>query len=210
MADIKKKTNKTDFLDFDRTGNEHFVVDETHWGYVIRSTCGQNVFLMTMQWIAMILGGALMAAAVGLMFVPEILTGSADLSMRAVAALLMGGTATYLLWFSSRGSVSEWQIDNNLGEIREVIRDKTGATTLIGRHGFDAIGGVFLDCGAGGNDQAALHLRFGNSTQTAPVATGNVRVLETLRDRLGHDLILEKAKMEPLVARTSRDQAEAA
>ena len=168
-----------------------FEIDETYWGYIIKKPEGPASFTMIIQGISMFLGACFAAAALGLLILPQSIAGSADLMMRGGAAVFLGALAAYLLWFSSRGSKSELQIDNSLGEVREVVRNRAGKASLIGRYGFDSIGGVFMDRNAGRNGQTVLMLRYRNTAQTLPVAFGPEKELERLRDRLGQDLMLD-------------------
>lgn len=182
-----------------------FELDETYWGYIIRGNDGPGFSIAVLQGLAMFVGASFIAVALGLLLVPQMLSGSVDLLMRAVAAVLFGATAVFLLWFATRGVETEIQIDNTLGEVREVVRHRAGQSTLVGRYGFDAIGGVFLDRSVGGKGEAALMLRYRNTSQVLPVARGSIPALEALRNRLGQDLILDvvepgKAAPTPVAA----------
>ncbi len=168
-----------------------FAVDETYWGYIIRNTNGPNIGMLALQAVSMFFGAAFVAAGLGLLLLPDVLAGAVDLSIRAVAAVLFFGLSAYLLWFASRGTESELQIDTSLGEVREVVRNRAGKSSLIGRYGFDSIGGVFLDRANAPRDQAVLVLRYRNTAQTLPVVGGPVKALEPLRDRLGKDMMMD-------------------
>ena len=168
-----------------------FAVDETYWGYIIRKTDGPQVGMVLLQVASMFFGAAFLAAGLGLLLLPDVLAGAVDLTMRAVAAVIFFGLAGYLLWFASRGTESELQIDTSLGEVREVVRNRAGKSSLIGRYGFDSIGGVFLDRANAPSGQAVLVLRYRNTAQTLPVVGAQVEALEPLRNRLGKDMMLD-------------------
>ena len=189
MTDV---TNVTGALTIDaelgRKASKGFAVDETYWGYIIRKDGNGNVGVAVAQVIAMVFGAAFVAAALGLVLMPAALMGSVDMVMRSGAAVLFGGMAAYLLWFASRGADSEFQVDNSLGEVREVVRNRAGRPTLVGRYGYDAIGGVFLDREKDG--RARLVLRYRNTAQTLQVASGREADLEVLRNRMGRDLMM--------------------
>ena len=170
----------------------HFHVDETYWGYIIRKGASGATPMMILQGLSMFLGASFAAAALGLILVPDALMGSIDMVMRGGAAVVFGAIAAYLLWFASRGTQSELQIDNSLGEVREVVRNRAGRSTLIGRYGYDVIGGVFLDRTASKTVDPVLMLRYRNTAQTLPVATAPEAELETLRNRLGRDLMIDR------------------
>ena len=174
----------------------YFHVDETYWGYIIRKGSSGATPMMVLQGMSMFLGASFAAAALGLILVPDALMGSIDMVMRGGAAVLFGAIAAYLLWFASRGTQSELQIDNSLGEVREVVRNRAGRSTLIGRYGFDAIGGVFLDRAASKTGDPVLMLRYRNTAQTLPVATAPEEELEKLRNRLGRDLMIDRQAPE--------------
>ena len=168
-----------------------FEIDETYWGYIIHSKDGPGLSVVILQGLAMFFGACMLAVAIGLLIVPQMTTGSLDMTMRAVAAVLFFSSAIFLLWFGTRGVETELQIDNTLGEVREVLRNRAGKSTLVGRYGFDAIGGVFLDRSSGKKGEAVLMLRYRNTSQVLPVARGSVAALEALRNRLGQDMILD-------------------
>lgn len=168
-----------------------FELDETYWGYIIRSNEGPGVSIAVLQGLAMFFGACFIAVAIGLLMIPTAMSGSVDFAMRGVAAVLFTALAVFLLWFATRGVQTEIHVDNSLGEVREVIRNRAGKSTLVGRYGFDAIGGVFLDRTVGSESEATLMLRYRNTSQVLPVARGKVASLEALRNRLGQDLILD-------------------
>ena len=175
-------------------GNEYaapvpqFSVDETYWGYVIRPQGRPRLFIQVQQYLAAIIGAGFLATAFGMFLVPELTVGTLDIPMRAGSAIIFAGIAAFCLWFASRGSVSELQIDNNQGEVREVVRNRAGKSSLLGVYGFDAIGGVFIERAQG--EQSELVLRYRNTSQKFHVARGHAATLERLRDRLGQDLML--------------------
>jgi len=191
--------------------SSQFEIDETYWGYIIRSKDGPGLSIVLLQGLAMFFGACMLAVAAGLMIVPQMMTGSLDLTMRGMAAVFFTAAAVFLLWFGTRGVETELQIDNTLGEVREVLRNRSGKSTLVGRYGFDAIGGVFLDRNAGRlKGEAALMLRYRNTTQVLPVARGSVAALEALRNRLGQDMILdlhEPGKVAPEAEQALSDAA---
>ena len=165
-----------------------FSVEETYWGYIVRPDGRPRLSIRLQQWLATLIGAGFMTAALGLILVPQLTVESMDFTMRAAAAIMFAGVAIFCLWFASRGAVAELQIDNNLGEVREVVRNRAGQSTLLGVYGFDAIGGVYIERKQGALSE--LVLRYRNTSQTLPVACGHALTLERLRDRLGQDLML--------------------
>ena len=178
-----------------------FRVIDTYWGYIVEKSDGPRTVVALLQLAAMLVGCSLLAVALGLMLLPEALAGGVDMTLRAGASVICGGAAAYLLWFASRGTQSEVQIDTLQGEVREVVRNRAGRPSLVGRYGVDSIGGVFLDRTAGRGDVATLVLRYRNTAQILPVATGLPQTLEPLRDRIGRDLMIQRAPVRPAPAR---------
>jgi hypothetical protein len=173
-------------------GPSRFEVDETYWGFIIRGKDGPGLSVAILQGLSMFFGACMLAVAIGLVIVPQMMTGSVDMTFRIMAAVFFLATAAFLLWFGTRGVETELQIDNTLGEVREVLRNRTGKSTLIGRYGYDTINSIYLDRSAGRHkNEATLMLRFRNSNQLLPVARGSIPALEALRNRLGQDLILD-------------------
>lgn len=167
-----------------------FDLEETHWGYVVRSTDRPGMGVQLTQVLAMLSGGAFAASSLGLVLLPNFLSGGVDFALRAGAAVIFAGLAAFLLYYASRGTMVELHIDTNQGEVREVVRNRAGRPSQIGRYGFDSIGGVHIDRTGQATGNAALCLRYQNTAQTVLVAFGYVTDLEALKDRLGQDLII--------------------
>ena len=101
-----------------------------------------------------------------------------------------------LIYYASRGVRTEIQVDNKLGEIREIVRNSAGRTSLISKLRFDMIGGVFLDRTNADKGETALLLRFLNTPKVMLVAVGPTEHLEQLRNRLGRDLLAVTKRQE--------------
>lgn len=166
-----------------------FAIEETHWGYIIRSTAASGHGLLLSQSLSLLTGAALLAAAVGMWIIPGMLVSIDAPLMRMFATIMFTAAAALLLWYSSRGVVSEIQIDNGRGEIREVVRNHAGKMSLLACYSFDSIGGVFMEP-TGSNDAASLVLRYRNSADTVEVAAGREAELSALRDRISRDVIV--------------------
>ena len=166
-----------------------FSIAETYWGYIIQARSAPPVAVILLQVLAWALGLSLAVAAAGVWVLPQTADAVELLPLRAGASLIFGAFAALLLWFASRGTEAELQVDTAQGELREIVRNRAGRPTLLGRYGFDAIGGVFIDRKAGG--RALLVLRYQNTAQILQVADGPEGALIGLRDRLGRDLMLK-------------------
>lgn len=177
-------------------------VDDTYWGYIIRSVETPSMSIVFAQAASWLIGIGFLVATLGLWLMPSSIFASGVLGMKFGATVVTLASAAFCLWYASRGTDSEIQVDTRLGEVREVVRNRTGRSTLLGRYGFDAIGSVFIDLGGrqqrADTVEGALVLRYRNTAQTLHVATGTMGVLGPLRDRLGRDLMLaprnQKAK----------------
>jgi hypothetical protein len=174
-----------------------FEVVDTYWGYVIRSADRSRVGLQAAQFISWSIGLAAAVASLGLWVIPGSGESGSDLGMRLGLSVVLAGMAVLLLWYASRGADVEVQIDTLKGEVREVIRNRAGKPTLIGRYGFDAIGGAFLDRRYGKAGEAALKLRYRNTNTLVTVAHGAVAQIEALKDRLGRELLLAPQSRRP-------------
>jgi len=166
-----------------------FTVEDLYWGYVIRSGPGRSLGVAFAQAICFFFGVCLLTAAAGLLLLPTLFFDGDLGGMRLGSAALFGTFAAYLLWFASRGTQSEVHVDTTEGEIREVICNRAGKPTTVGRYGFDTIGGVYLDPSQDAGT-SLLSLRYRNTDQTVCVAQGTEAQLMGLRDRLAHDLIV--------------------
>lgn len=183
------------FADPGRANNRtSFKVETSHWGYSVR--CGMPaprllLFVQALIWLA---GCALITFALALWVLPSEITAGSAVGLKAVLTGILLATAAYCLWHSSRGVVPELQIDTSRGEVREIVRNRAGRPSVIGRYGFDAIGGVFIDrgraFGAAGAEMSTLVLSYRNTAETLPVAQGSLADLAPLRDRLGRDLMV--------------------
>lgn len=166
-----------------------FAVDDTFWGYIITSNQKLPIHVIMAQGLAWFLGLSFVFATVGIWFLPATMFDGDALAMRFSASCGLGGLALLFLWYSARGVVTEIHVDRHRGEVREVLRTRSGRSSLVGRYQFDTIGGVFLERSKQHRNQARLVMRYRNTAQTMPVATGHVALLEELRDRLGAELM---------------------
>ena len=180
-----------------------FSVEETHWGYIVRSAGHNGHGLILSQSLSLLTGAALLAAAIGMWLIPGMLVGVDALMMRMFATIVFVSAAAMLLWYSSRGVVSEIQIDNGRGEIREVIRNHAGKMSLLACYSFDSIGGVFMEP-TGTQESASLVLRYRNSSDTVEVASGLEAELAELRDRISRDVIVGTTASTPAGADSLR------
>jgi len=172
-----------------KSGYDGFSTEETHWGYIVRATCASGHRLIPSQSLSLLTGAALIAASIGMWLIPGLLVNGDALIMRMFATVTFLSAAALLLWYASRGVVSEIQIDNGRGEIREVVRNHAGKMSLLACYSFDSIGGVFTEP-TDAEDAACLLLRYRNSDETFAVAQGRPAALNALCDRISNDVMV--------------------
>ncbi|NDV00833.1 hypothetical protein [Pseudoroseicyclus tamaricis] len=173
-------------------------VEEAYWGYVVRPLAPLSRLTAVMQVAATAGGVVALALTAGLWLVPLHDDSVTLLAFRLAASLVLAAAGTLLLWVGNRGTRRELQVDIAMGEVREVVRNRSGLPTLLGRHAFNAVGGVFLARGPDGRrGRASLVIRLGNSPQIVTVASGPEEALLPLRDRLGQDLMIRPRTPAP-------------
>lgn len=178
-----------------------YTTEETHWGYIVRATASAGRGIVVAQTMATVIGAIFLAAAIGLWLVPAAMFGTDAMFMRFFATVVFAALAAMLLWYASRGVKSEVQIDNSRGEIREVIRNKAGNQTLVGKYGFDAVSGVFLEDGAD-DDMFDLTLRYCSSGGSLVLASGREAHLTQLHDRIKRDVLIGSGASEQAKPKT--------
>lgn len=173
-------------------------IDETYWGYIVRSNAPVPTLTAMVQSLALVLGLFCLVATAGLWLIEPGMADAATLGLRLGASMVLAGIGTMLLWYSARGTAPEVQFDCAMGEVREVVRNRSGRPTLVARYGFDAIGGVFIARSKTAG-KAALVLRYRNTAQVMKVTVGTEAGLVTLRDRIGRDLMVRPKRSQPAV-----------
>ena len=165
------------------------MVSDAYWGYIIASPLTDRRWAEVGQTASCVAGMVFMVAAIGLWLLPGASVASDVMAMNFGLSTLLGGVASLLIWYASRGVWTEIQVYKKLGEIREIVRNSAGRTSLISKLRFDMIGGVFLDRTNSDRGETALLLRFLNTPKVMLVAVGLTEHLEHLRNRLGRDLL---------------------
>lgn len=159
-------------------------IEETYWGYRVVPLAMPQVRFVVLQSVALISGAACLAAAATLVFTAE----SVDLMFRLPIIVIIAALGFAMMYFASRGMQVQIEVDTINGEVREVVCNRTGGLTVLGRYGFDCIGSVFLQ--RGDAIRPTLVLRYRNTARTMSVASGPEPDMARLRDRLGRDLIV--------------------
>jgi len=165
------------------------LLEDTSWGYIIerkRTGVTANEIIVAGAWA---LGIALLVSAFGMLVSPVGYDSTETIVMKGGLALLVAAIGVRLVWYSSRGTETELQVDLTLGEVRQVVRNKVGKPTLLSKYAFEDIGSVFIDRRKGLRSNGVLLLRYKNTTKLIQAAIGPVLGLEAMRDRLGRDFL---------------------
>lgn len=170
-----------------------YMLNETYWGYVIRAADDTVSPLGARQAVAGLCG------AVSALFALVIWAGPAAMlsvnvpEMRIALSVFFLGLALMLVRYATRGDNVELEIDTKAGELREVVRNRAGRPSLLGRWDFSEFGGVFVDRSSGDLTDMGLMLRYRNTSTVIEVARGPLARVESLRDRIGRDLLDSQA-----------------
>lgn len=161
-------------------------IEDKSWGYIIRPRDGLSLTVLAAQIMAGLLGLGATLAAVTMWLVPGLVLAGDLLVMKALASAGLVGLAALCLWYATRGTTVALEIDTHRGEVREVVRDHTGRSSILSRIGFDAVSDLRLEPGANGQ----LRLIMACHGRRMPVAAGPGASLSDLRARLGGDLMV--------------------
>lgn len=169
-----------------------FSIEDASWGYIIRSDKGDSLGVVVLQSASFLLGVGFLIAAVGMVTLSPLMFGAELTPFRMGAAVLFGAASAYLLWFASRGTQTEIQIDTSLREIREVIRNRAGRPSTVGTYDFAAMTDVFVQesDAAGG---AMLVVQDDDHGVSICVAKAPAAALGALEDRVARDVLGDPA-----------------
>ncbi len=163
------------------------VLTETYWGFTLRNTVNVQAGVILLQLAAFLFGAAFFAAAFGLWVVPSSIIQSDTIGMRAGLSALFAAIGYLLINYANHGRIVEFQIDQNLGEIREVMLNRSGSSRLIGQYGFDAFCDMAITpCGP---EKVALVLKQSDTGIAFVIAQGTEPQIGTLYARLDRDLL---------------------
>lgn len=167
------------------------LLTETYWGFVVKNTAGTPAWVHGVQAMSLTLGASFAAASIGIWGVPSMAIQVDSLIMRSGLSVFFAITAYLFIAFANRGVASELQIDQGLGEVREVLVSRGGKSTLQAHYGFDAFVGLTVDRSAGNQNEVTLVLHHQDETQNIHVATGSETQIGLLYGRLERDLLRE-------------------
>ncbi len=145
-----------------RTGTAEVQVQPIPGGYLLRGTDGPALPLQLSQGIVVAVGAALAGLAVVLLL-PGNDQALGHGPLRTGLAVLLGAAAALMLWFGTRGGVTELHLDLAGGELREVVRHRVGRPTLLARHALDGRATLSVTRDGLPSGLCALVLRFGEN-----------------------------------------------
>lgn len=170
-----------------------FIVEETYWGYIVRSTARTPLILRALPGLAGLIGLGFAFLTLGLWLMPDAILHGPVAGMKLALSSLFTTAAAFFLWYASRGTQSEIEVDTRLAELREVVHNRAGRPTLLARYGFDAVSDLTVDPASrtgARSKSGALVVRDAMSSTQVRIASGSVEALDRLRNRLGRDLMV--------------------
>ena len=172
------------------------LLSETYWGFVVKSTAITPAWLVGAQAISMVLGAGFAAATIGIWGIPSAAIQVDSFYMRVGLSVFFALSAYYFIAYANRGIASELQIDQGLGEVREVLVSRSGKSVLQAHFGFDAFVGMTVDRSAGDPTGIRLVLLHQDEAQNILVATGTEAQIGLLYGRLERDLLRQNGSRE--------------
>lgn len=167
-----------------------YELDETYWGYIIRDIAPPSASTVIAQALALVFGISFAIATVGMWVFGSNTFNDDLLIFRLVASIVTAALSGLLLWFATRGEKVEVQVDTSLGEVREVMRNRQGRVSLVGRYGFDSFCSVDLDRKGRRDSRVCLTLRIEDPAHVVPIVEGDPSSLQGLQDRISRDLMM--------------------
>ena len=163
-------------------------VDETYWGYVLRTEAKPNAKLIVKQMLAGMLGLSFIFAALGFWVLPgAILTGDVLVLKSAMSAICII-IGAILLWYASAGVHPEIQFDQSRCELRVMTRNTKGHTRLVARYKFEDVAKVRVQRDAEDEIMGMLLLELQGTDDVILAARAPEHQLSVLRRRIARDL----------------------
>ncbi len=176
------------------------LVEESYWGFSVRSTTQAPLSFYVNQGLSLSLGAGFVAAVVGLLIVPSAVIQSDSMTMRLGLGVFFAILAWVLISYANRGVTSELQIDCNLCEVREVLKNRISKSTLVGQYGFDSFNAVSISRRGNDPQNVELFLTSKDPSQHLMVARGTEAQIGALYGRMTRDMMLDAPRSLPAVA----------
>lgn len=165
------------------------LLTEKYWGFTIRNTTRLTLWIGLTQFISLLVGAGFLAAALGLWFAQAGILPQESIVLRGLLSVFFVMLGAILISYANRGTASELQFDQNLGEVREVVHNRAGKPTLVSNCGFDALNGLAVDRRKGRADRVDLILRHQSVGSDMLVASGTEAQIGVLFGRLERELL---------------------
>lgn len=163
-------------------------LDDTYWGYVLRTEANPGIAILMMQAIAGAVGILFILAALAFWLLPGAILSGDVMVLKLVASglcLVLGGI---LLRYASSGAQPELHIDQSRCEVRVVTRNGRGRTRMVGRYAFEDITNVRVRPDGEDEVMGLLLLELGSPEDVILAARAPEHQLSILRRRIARDL----------------------
>lgn len=187
MTDISGFQGRTVPVSQVFTDGSDQLLTETYWGFTVKNTQRASSIVQLSQAVSVVIGAGFAAATLGLWIVPSVAFQTDSALIRAGASVFFVIFSYFFISYANRGTVSELQIDLSLGEVREVLRHRSGCSSLLAHYGFDAFTRLSIDRSSGSPLQVKLILHHQDEAHDLVVATGNEPQIGKLFGRLERD-----------------------
>lgn len=167
------------------------LLTETYWGFTIKSTLSPSFLMSFKQGFAMIGGAGFAAITLGLWSQSAVVSDMASISMRLGLSVFAAMASYMLITYANRGTASELQFDCSLGELREVVRSRSGKSVLLAHYGFDAFSGLTIDRSSGDPADVKLVLQHQDPADNILVANSTESQIGEIYGRLERDMLRE-------------------
>ena len=165
-----------------------FQVDETHWGYIVKSVVEGNVPIRLRNAMSWFMGTTLLIATLGLWVMPGAMFDGDMFVIKSGLTTIFMSFACLCFWLTTRDSKPEFQFDLARREVRGVMRARGGSATLLESVSFDDVGSVDIRADLADADGLVLVLHIDGSRHQMEIAQGSALALEALQSRIEGDL----------------------
>lgn len=192
MTDISGFQTRTVQVNQVKNDVSEQLVSETYWGFTVKNTQRTSSIVQVSQAVSIVIGAGFGAATLGMLVVPSAAFQLDSMLIRIGASLFFAMASFFFISYGNRGTISELQIDRALGEVREVLKHRSGSSSLLAHYGFDSFTGLSVDRSSGDPEQIKLYLHHQDRAYDMFVATGSEYQIGHLFGRLERDLLTVK------------------
>lgn len=165
------------------------LLSEAYWGITVKSSAEIPVWIQVSQAASMVFGAGFAAATLGIWGLPSAAVQVDSFFMRTGLSIFFAVMGFLLISYANRGVASDLQFDFGLGEVREVITNRSGRSVLMAHFGLDAFVGLKIDRTSGDAGRVGLILEHLDPNQNILVATSTDAEIGKLYGRLERDML---------------------